>query len=711
MSFSKKILLALTLGIATGLFFGELVGGLKFIGDIYIGLLQMTVLPYIVVALIGNIAKLSIENGKRLAWTGAKVMIALWAIGLAAVPVFALTFPKFESGSFFSIGLVERPEPIDYIALYVPSNPFRALAENLVPAVVVFSILAGVAAIGLPRKDQLISAFDFVQALLLRMKSLAVSLTPYGIFAISASSAGTLSAKEFGLLQGYLVTHTAAVLVLSFWVLPALVSTLTPLRMRDVLRASWPPIVTAFVTGSTFVVLPMIVDGAKELLDEKGLEPDEGTPDVVVPLGYPFPSLGKILTLLFIPFAAWFFGTPLAAADYPTLLGSGFLSSFGSVVVMVPSLLDTFRIPSDIFQLFVLSGVYAGRVSDAANVMHLFVFTLITSAAMAGAVRLRWSGFALRFGSGMGLVLLAVIGGRSLLGWTFDEEYGQAHLVESMQILEGRVEAVEVEPGPNPEPLREGESRLERIRRRGVLRVGYLEDHVPFSYRNRKGELVGFDVAMAHRLARDLGVTLEFSPSDVARMADQLDRDFFDVVMSGVEGSLKRAETMLVADPGFDLNAAFVCRDYRRAEFRTVAGIQRRTDLRVAALEYSLFAEALPEGLPNATIVPIGHQRDFFEGKVEADLLVTSAEAGSAWSVLRPGFAVLAPEDLRVSVPVVYPVGGRDREFRGFLEGWAKLMHRTRRTDEIYDYWILGKGVERRGPRWSVVRDVLRWVE
>jgi hypothetical protein len=38
-------------------------------------------------------------------------------------------------------------------------------------------------------------------------------------------------------------------------------------------------------------------------------------------------------------------------------------------------------------------------------------------------------------------------------------------------------------------------------------------------------------------------------------------------------------------------------------------------------------------------------------------------------------------------------------------------MRRTHRSDRIYDYWILGKGVERAGPRWSVIRDVLGWIE
>jgi ABC-type amino acid transport substrate-binding protein len=241
--------------------------------------------------------------------------------------------------------------------------------------------------------------------------------------------------------------------------------------------------------------------------------------------------------------------------------------------------------------------------------------------------------------------------------------------------------------------------------------VGYLEDHVPFSYRNRRGDLVGFEVAMAHRLALDLGVTIEFAPCDLATMAKQLANNYFDVVMSGIEGSLKRAETMMLADPEFDLSVAIVCSDYRRRKFRSVAEIRRREGLRIAALEGSLFAEALPEALPQATLVPIRRERDFFDGTVAADALVTSAEAGSAWSVLRPGFAVIAPDDLSVSVPIVYPVGGGDQAFRDYLERWFKLMRRTHRSDRIYDYWILGKGVERAGPRWSVIRDVLGWIE
>ena len=57
---------------------------------------------------------------------------------------------------------------------------------------------------------------------------------------------------------------------------------------------------------------------------------------------------------------------------------------------------------------------------------------------------------------------------------------------------------------------------LETIEARKVLRVGYLPDALPFAFFNEHGDLVGFDVELAHRLAREMGVSLAFVPVIVA---------------------------------------------------------------------------------------------------------------------------------------------------------------------------------------------------
>ena len=60
-----------------------------------------------------------------------------------------LSFPHWESAAFFSSSIVEIPQKVDFLSLYIPSNPFYSLANNVVPAVVLFSILFGIALMGL----------------------------------------------------------------------------------------------------------------------------------------------------------------------------------------------------------------------------------------------------------------------------------------------------------------------------------------------------------------------------------------------------------------------------------------------------------------------------------------------------------------------------------------------------------------------------------
>ena len=102
MSFSKKILLGLIVGVAAGLFFGERIAFLKVAADGYVKLLQVTVLPYITVSLIAGLGGL---NGKEARTLGVKVgavVLLLWLVGLALALLFPLAFPELKAATFFS---------------------------------------------------------------------------------------------------------------------------------------------------------------------------------------------------------------------------------------------------------------------------------------------------------------------------------------------------------------------------------------------------------------------------------------------------------------------------------------------------------------------------------------------------------------------------------------------------------------------------------
>lgn len=120
---------------------------------------------------------------------------------------------------------------------------------------------------------------------------------------------------------------------------------------------------TAFAAGKVFIVLPMLVAAAEELFRERGeqFERPVSTARAVTPLIYLFPHAGKLLALLFVPFAAWFVDQPVSVAQYPLLLGTGLFSMFGSPLAAIPFLLDQLRLPADMFQLFAVSGVLASQ--------------------------------------------------------------------------------------------------------------------------------------------------------------------------------------------------------------------------------------------------------------------------------------------------------------------------------------------------------------
>ena len=197
-----QVIIGLFLGLFVGLFFGEPAGQLGILGTAYIRLLQMTVLPYVVVSLIGGVGRLSGQQARMIGSRGGALILFLWSIALVTLTTLPLGYPDWEAASFFSVTLLEEPVAFDPLALYLTANPFNALANTIVPASVLFCIAVGVALIGVPNKDGLLQAFQNLTDALLRVTSGVVKLAPYGIFAITANAAGTLRLEELGSAAG-----------------------------------------------------------------------------------------------------------------------------------------------------------------------------------------------------------------------------------------------------------------------------------------------------------------------------------------------------------------------------------------------------------------------------------------------------------------------------------------------------------------------------
>jgi Na+/H+-dicarboxylate symporter/ABC-type amino acid transport substrate-binding protein len=709
MSLSRQILVGLTLGVLTGLFFGERVAFLQVGADIYIKLLQMTVLPYVTVSLISGLGRLDLTQAKVLGLRAGAVMAILWAIGLGAVFLFPLTFPSVQTASFFSTTLIEAREPFDLVALYIPSNPFYSLANNVVPAVVLFSVVLGVALIAVPTKQRLLDVLDVINAAVSRANNLIARLTPIGIFAIAAAASGTLAVEQIERLQVYLIGYVAIALLISLWILPGLITALTPLGYREVVGTMKDALVTAFMTSNLFIVLPMIVEHSQALMRRHGLtrEQDTALPEVVVPASFNFPHVGKILSLSFVLFAGWFADAAVPIGDYLRLASTGLVVLFGNINAAMPFLLDMFRIPADTFQLFLATSVVNARFGTLMAVTHTMVMALVGSWAIAGRLEINARRIVRYLVVSLVLTIVTVSAARILCGATVSSTYDRDRMLMGMRLLTGHGTAKMVAAPPASEAP---SSTVGRVRSSGVLRVCWLPDALPFAFVNSRQELVGFDIEMMQDLAAELTARAEFVQVPRAELVSVLSGGVCDIMIGGIVVTASRAAEIRFSRPYVDETMAFVVRDELRQTYSDWSAIRRRGRVTIGVPPIREFEMKVRAQLPEANLVRLSNANEIFQKLgTTLDAYTLTAERGSAWTLLHPELSVAVPLPGLVKVPLAYPIARKDETFATVVNTWIDLRTKDGLVDRLYNHWILGRIEGERKPRWSVMRDVLHW--
>ena len=714
MSLSSKILIGLVLGILTGLFFGEKVAFLGTAGRAFLLLLQMTVLPYVVVALMKGIGAMDFEMAKQLARKAGSVLLVIWVLTLAVVLLFPIAFPDWESASYFSSTLVESAEEFDFISMFIPANPFGALAENVVPGVVLFSVAFGIALIGIKKKQGLLDILDTVGDGLGRVSTFVVGLAPYGVFALMANAAGTIDFSRLQGLQVYVVTYLAAAALITFWVLPGLIAALTPLRHRTVVMKLRDALVTGFATGNLFVVLPILAERSRELIKDVEGSSEETTEmaDVIVPTSFTFPTAGKLLTLAFVLFAGWMTGFPMSMTSYPMFLVTGFFTWFGSTFISVPFMLDMFRIPADTFQLFIIVDNVFGRFGVMVAVIHVATLSVLGSLAVGGLIKVRPVKVA-RY-----LILTAVIVIGTFVGirLAFNSIGSGANQYEKFISRSYLFEPTESKLVDSSKAEISSEaadrSALVHIHETGIMRVGYTRDALPWVFQNSENELVGLDVELVHRFAHELDVEVEFHLIDHDRITDFLRAGYIDLMIGGLAINPTDMKKVTFTSPYLEETVAFIVEDHRREDFNTFEALKKQKGLRIGIEDNEYFIEKLREYFPDAEIVVLDSPREFFRReKGGLDALLMSAEAGSSWCLIYPEFTVTVPHPRVRTVPMAFAVRMGDRETAEFLSTWIELKKRDTTIDDLFDYWIAGKKVREGGKRWSIISDVLGWVD
>jgi Na+/H+-dicarboxylate symporter len=337
-----RILLSLVLGAVAGLVFGPRIEWMNPLGDIFVRLLKMIVMPVVVFTLIVGAASI---HPARLARVGVRAL-ALYVITTAFAVALGLTIGNIFSpgkglvlaGAPVTLGQeLKQPSLIDTLTNIVPVNPFDAISSgNLLPTIF-FCLLFGIGLAFLREsqeeriRDATSTVFKFFEGgaeVMYKVVYWVLQYAPIGVFALIAVVFGTQGADAFGPLGIVTLSVYLALLIHVVLVYGGLLSVYRINPLLFFARAK-EATVTAFVTRSSSGTLPVTLGVAR---DRMGIA--EGVSSFTLPLGATINMAGTAIyhgvCAIFVGFAI---GSPLTLGQQLTVIVTSVLASIGAAGV------------------------------------------------------------------------------------------------------------------------------------------------------------------------------------------------------------------------------------------------------------------------------------------------------------------------------------------------------------------------------------------
>ena len=277
------IFIGLILGIILGLFMPKLPADsyaqvykiLDFVGQAFISIIQMVVLPLVISAIIIGIT--NIGDSKQLAKFGGKMIFYYGIITIVAVSIasfFALAFqPGIGAINFVEHSAAQdlQAEVSSYIAYQqghlseiflsiIPNNPFSALSTgNMIPII----LFATIFAIALSRTGEiarpLVSLFESIFAATMKITDWIMYLAAPGVFALTATSVSHFGGEVFHIVSKYALIVVGVLAIQFFVVYPVMLKVFSKVPVGKLYSAISEAIMVAFGTASSSATLPLTI--------------------------------------------------------------------------------------------------------------------------------------------------------------------------------------------------------------------------------------------------------------------------------------------------------------------------------------------------------------------------------------------------------------------------------------------------------------------
>jgi Na+/H+-dicarboxylate symporter len=345
MNLSSKIFISMLLGgIAGGLlnFLGTpewsqiwlIDGAFRVVGQVFISLLKMLVVPLVFVSLICGVS--SLADPKMLGRVGGKT-IALYLLTTGIAVTLALTAAVvFQPGiGVDAVNLVEKEiaevTPFTQVLIdMVPNNPIAAMADAKMLPIIFFAVLLGLSITLSGEAGKRISSwFQDFNTVIMKLVAIVMSVAPYGVFALIASMAATSNGGDFLAVGKYIVLVIAVLLFHALVVYPSLLVLLTRLNPRMFLYKMRAAMMFAFSTASSNATIPVTLESVV-----KRVGVSNKIASFTVPLGATINMDGTaIMQGIATGFIAQFYGIDLSIAQYLMVVVMVIMASIGTAGV------------------------------------------------------------------------------------------------------------------------------------------------------------------------------------------------------------------------------------------------------------------------------------------------------------------------------------------------------------------------------------------
>lgn len=335
----QRILLGLVLGVIVGLVLKDRASDLKWMGDIFVRLIRMLVVPLIFVTVTAGVA--SMADPSRLGRIGGRTIILYFGLMLIASAV-GLTI-----GSLIKPGVgvdlsdvvpqsVGEARPLGQALMeIIPLNPIASLASGDTLSVILFALLLGVGMLVVGEEAKpLRNIFDSASAVMLRLVYFVMEVAPFGVFALIAWVVGTSGPATFIYVFKLAVCVVLGCAIQTLLVHGLLLRLLARVPVVPFFRDIADAVVVALSTSSSSATLPVAMRVA-----QNNLGVSKAVASTVLPLGVTLSMDGTALYVgLLATFSAQVFGVHLELVDYLAIMAVTTLVALGTAPVPSASL-------------------------------------------------------------------------------------------------------------------------------------------------------------------------------------------------------------------------------------------------------------------------------------------------------------------------------------------------------------------------------------